>query len=943
MSTTTRVALAWLIGATLVAGCGGTGEGEGAAPEDHGADAADTAEAAGDAAPEVATWAPEVVWEAPVNAARELAPEPPAILRDVSLVTDDIEFTRPYVPGHRTTMDGRVAIRVQGGPPGTERIRRNFSFFLLVPEALDEPVMPGPAGVQMLPDPEPWDVPFPPAQDPEVVRFGHHALCDATEEFPVAGERPNPYACGPDDTHDCYDLTIISSTATGATAQLWGTPVTVEVADPKTRAARLERVELGVPVAGMQVVATNELLEPAVTRDGRLLTARLGRAPRHWTNPRTGEEKIRYYDLVYFPPTDGADPCDVTAWTEFQPMSHAPYDPRMVGRYGLAAQPFRDSEGGLIEEGEDLGGTYPWVDREGANVFMTAVPGRMIEQSEAQFPRRCVHEGCEGFGETIDWDRGFLVAGLWTHGKFVHLDAMINHLDWAVGITPEAHYLVDLYRTPEGDPFAVRLGAGRFIDFVRDRGGPYPPGYTHNANILDSIQNLPNHQPHALPVTPRDVVWIMSNGIATDEVAFDDFLDPHAFIVSNMQASITQFTDEDGGTLSVPIYWNGQRRKLRFPYPFPQMNELKVDEVVEVHLQNAATSPGWAVPAYGLVAAGEGRVEPAALGGVKGKGFWLSGATQITYAVPPQARDVRAVDWSFGIFVDPRGGDDERRVLLEFPDGSLVELEGGSTLRYVARGGLVHEVRLPPPAHDAAWRHLGWRVTDGGRRVALLVDGFPFDALDAPLPLFAMVEGDFIVGRGGADQAGFRGWIDDLKVLAHDVNAEVACNHAHGTLIRVDDNPLWGAVADRFPAWAHDAVAAEAGEAPGARFACFHDYRKDYGAHLQNIPDGTVGIREAINFPEGPLRAGAPRPDSVTNPFCLSCHHGDGEGGLGLDALTYDADVLLEHDRRRQPLQPPRRVFGHIPAGWLPHGPAEALTAPPEGVLVDPLLLPPAE
>ena len=27
-----------------------------------------------------------------------------------------------------------------------------------------------------------------------------------------------------------------------------------------------------------------------------------------------------------------------------------------------------------------------------------------------------------------------MIGGLWTHGKFVLIDAMINHLDWSIGV-----------------------------------------------------------------------------------------------------------------------------------------------------------------------------------------------------------------------------------------------------------------------------------------------------------------------------------------------------------------------------------------------------------------------------------------------------------------------------------------------------------------------------
>jgi hypothetical protein len=949
MSGRAVVVAAVVVGAVLVgAAAGGCGETGARGDTASGPDTAEVLGADGDAEPDAA---PPLVPIAPSYASYDPHPEPPAILRDVALINDAVEFTQPFVPGHRTTMDGRLAIRVQGGPPGTEVQRTQLSFFLFAPEKLDQAVMPGPAGAQMLADTEPVNVPFPPALEPGVEIMGHHAICDPTEPFAVAGERPNPYVCGPDGKHDCYDVTVISTTAVGLKSQVWGTPVTVEVEAPKTAAARIVRAELGEPVAGAVIQANNEWTEPAVTRDGRLLTGRWGRAPREWTNPETGVTYLRPYDLAYSILPPGAAPCDVTGWMQFHPMSHAPHDPAMVGRYGLANYPFRDSEGAAIPDGEDLGGTYPWVDREGANVFMAAVPGRVVEQSHAKFPRRCVTAGCEGYLENTDWDRGFMVAGAWTHGKFVLLDAMINNQDWAVGVTPAAHWLVDLYRERGGAAVPVRLGAGRYIDAVRNAGGPYPPGYTHNANILDSLQNLPNHRGAARPVTPRDVVWLMSTGVATDEVAFDDLVDPNAFIVSHMQASVTQVYSSDGESLAFPRYWNGQVRELTIELPLAEVYVLRPEEETEVHVQNAATSLRWNVPAYGEIPAGAARIEPVALGGVKGKGLWSSGRSAARYGVPAQPRAVAEVDWYVGVFVDSRGGDGENRVLMSFPDGSALHLVGRSRVRYRVGGQPVHEVELPAAVvGDDGWVHLGWRVAAGGREVTMLVNGYALDRYEAAGPMFQMVAGDFVLAGPDAAAAGegfegVRGWLDELVVLAHDVSPEVACNHAHGTLVRTDGPGAWAERAELYPAWAHADVAAAAREPVGTRFACFADYSRDYAAHLHNLPAATTGMREHINFPEGPLRAGVPRPDSSDNGFCLSCHSAEGKGGLTLEALARDPKTPAEQDRRRQPTQPPRRVFGNIPAGWLPPGagpgsPTQSEQAPPEGALVDRWLLP---
>lgn len=866
-------------------------------------------------------------------------PEPPAIFRDVAMVDDEGRWKAPYVPGLRTTQDGRVGLRVQGGPD-------TFSFYLMVPERLQEPIVTGPAGPEILADPTPVRVVFPPAQAPDLQRIGHHAICDPTHEFPAPGERTNPYPCGPELAHDCYDFTVISSISANFEARMWGTDVTVEVAEPKTVGARIVDVTLGEPVAGALLPFSFEWAEVAVTIDGRLLSGRWGGFDRAWTNPQTGEVLRRKYDLGYSFLPDSFEPCDITGWTDFHPISHAPYDPNLQGRYGVAAYPFRDTEGRLIEDGEDMGGSYPWMDREGANVFMTGIPGVLTEQPYDDFPRRCVVEGCERFEYEPDFDRGFLVAGLWTHGRLVHLDGRLNNVDWSVGLRPDAHMHVDLYQQADGTPVSVRFGAGR-----GHSGDSPPPGHPGNENILDSLQNMPNFWPAARPVTPRDVVWVMSTGVVTDEVVFDDFLDPRAFIVSNMQPSITQLRDAQGRTMGIPRHWNGQRRVVLAPFPVSNLTpyELVHGEYDEVHVQNAATSPLFEVPAYGLVEAGTGRTEPVALGGVHGRGFWLDGDNRIRYEVPEQAEPGPiAASWYVGIFVDVRTTEGATRALLTFPDGTSVRLVDGDTVQYVADELVWHEVALP--ASESAWRHLGWRLLDDNRDVTLLVDGFPLDRYAGSRSWFAIEPGELVVGRagdrsGGARDVGVRGWIDDFKVLAHDVDPEVACNHAGGTLVRVDASAEWAARAARHPEWAHEAVAAAAGHDAGSRYACFHDYSGDYLANLADIPAGTTSIREAILFPEGPLIAGAPRPDSSTNAFCLSCHHEEGNAGLGLGALVYDPGLLLEHDPRRQPLQPLRRVFGNIPAGWIPPGdgpgsPTEAFVAPAEGALVDPWVLP---
>ncbi len=341
---------------------------------------------------------------------------------------------------------------------------------------------------------------------------------------------------------------------------------------------------------------------------------------------------------------------------------------------------------------------------------------------------------------------------------------------------------------------------------------------------------------------------------------------------------------------------------------------------------------------------------PVALGGFYGRGFWLDGDNRITYEVPAESAEIGG-DWYIGLFVDPRTDEGATRALLTFPDGTSVRLVDRETLQYVRNERVLHQVALP--VADEGWLHLGWNVRRENRELTLLVDGFAFDRFTPSRAFFTLTEGALVVGRaadrsGDVRDAGVRGWVDDFKVLAHDIDPEVACNHAGGTLIAVGSNAQWAALAETFPEWAHDEVAASAARGAGARYACFHDYSDDYAATLANLPEGAEGLRDTILFPEGPLRHGVPRPDSSENAFCLSCHTDEGIAGMNTAALAFRPDVAAEHDRRRQPLQPPRRVFGHIPANWIPAGegsgsPSEAFIAPAEGALIDRWVMPAGE
>jgi hypothetical protein len=212
--------------------------------------------------------------------------------------------------------------------------------------------------------------------------------------------------------------------------------------------------------------------------------------------------------------------------------------------------------------------------------------------------------------------------------------------------------------------------------------------------------------------------------------------------------------------------------------------------------------------------------------------------------------------------------------------------------------------------------------------------------------LFRFVPGTFRVGAAPG-KAGVQGWIDEVKVLASGPDAEVACNHARGTLIGFPSTYVgsWKAIAAQYPAASHAAISTRltnAGETAFDLYACYHDYVNETGAHLRNIPTGTTSVRRAMIFPESPLSWSQPRPDSSRNAFCLGCHVTGQRASLTPAALTFDGTKTVATDPRRQPLQPPRLVFGNVPSGYVPETslPAASTTAPAGGLSLDAWVFP---
>ncbi|MES2593742.1 MAG: hypothetical protein V4662_00315 [Verrucomicrobiota bacterium] len=897
---------------------------------------------------------------------QQAIPDSPAIWREVTGVIKNYSgatylnssFTRPHVPGYRTTLDGRVGICVEGGGPDASTPR----YTLFMPEKMTVPFLQNAAGSYTMTNTTvKWMDGY---ANAGASRFQYTDGVKGVSHASIWDETPATVDASGNDVYN-VKVVVTSNSGTGSTArtQFFSTPIRIVVSNPKTTAAAITSItKTGTTTASIEFPFQAGAFEPMVVGDGRLLVVRVGCPSMTWTDPVTGNPGItsgQGCDIIYCYYTSGAT-ADASQWNNCVPISHAPYDTRINNLFGFARAPFRDTEGNLIPDGEDIGGSYPWMDRHAKILFLEAGFDRLhylvgTNWNNSRYPQAGVPEETPIYdAEDGGKHQCVSVIGLWTHGKLVQLDNFLNDMDYAVGagdttMGPQSR-MVTLFNMNSGplgnENGKLRLGFGRATKQM-------PAGENDNGNIIDSIENLFNYRKWAKPMNLRDVAWLMTDGKQADEVAFDDYLDPDAFIISPMTGALT-FVNSGTGQNYYTHHsgWVGGTTNA-FTNP--------------IKLANAATpvSTRWIAPKSGLVIGG-GRLEPAATGGVHGKGFWMNGNIGLEFDVlaQPAGVDVRQKSWYIGMFADCRFTDDttERR-LMTFPDGSSIRLYGRRQVLYANTAGvIVNRITLPTalatvPANDLddllpqkGWAHLAFQTRNNGTEVDFHLNGILFHRWrDIYTSLFMPTVGKLTLGKpiAGTGITGFNGWVDEFKMIAHAVDFETCCNHAGGTLVGLPTayTGSWKThFADRFPTWAHDVISnhlKDYGETSHPKYACYYNYKQDFAVHVQNIPAGAVSLRQSIHFPEGPLFHNAPRPHSVQNQFCISCHHTAGAPGLDLDAISLDTDFLAKDDLRRQPLQPPRRIYGKIPAGLIDttNQPTVATTLGAGGKLIDEWML----
>jgi hypothetical protein len=331
---------------------------------------------------------------------------------------------------------------------------------------------------------------------------------------------------------------------------------------------------------------------------------------------------------------------------------------------------------------------------------------------------------------------------------------------------------------------------------------------------------------------------------------------------------------------------------------------------------------------------------------VHGKGYFSVTNGGLRYRIPEgQSQPLDKLSWFLGLFVDLRFPNDSTlRTLVEFPDGSMFGLKGRDEVVYRLASGQQVVRALRGDIGENRYTHLGLRFVKGGK-IELFKNGMLIDVFNNPeqLQFFKVGPGELWVGRGAKPGNGFVGWIDEFKMVAdaQGINPEELCNFASGTIIGLGNEAPKNLLqlVNRFGSTAQELIRQAIAGDEHPTYLCYTGNRSPDGwVNLDSLPRNTTSQRQALLFPEGPVKPNQARPDSRQNSFCVSCHHDDGSR-LRPVALTLDAlapkNIPAKLDPRRQPSQGPSKIFGNIPQGFFGEsGPAESLQVD-EGLLID--------
>lgn len=880
-------------------------------------------------------------------------PEYPSIDRNNELLRNDGTMEYAYIPSRRTTGDGRVNISMGGIHVLTNQGR---GLNLFVPEKISESnILETSPGIHSLA--HPVDIPLDPlelSQSGIITSKRMQTLCDGTKSaLPYfVRTRRNPFLCPGDITKDCYDLHVISHVSNddqnNPITELWGREIRVKISNPKTKDAKIHSIEyLGNgPVLGA-TLPFSSFFEPLVTDDGKLLVGRASQSLHRWTD-HVGTRRNRRYDLMYSKLDSSYLPCDVAGFREFYPIAFANKDPQMQ-EYGIAKYPIRDPAGNEIPHYEDLKVTYPWIDRAGDNIFFTSRYNgfHYFDNSgnmHTRYPKRCYDnkDSCQlnysenqFINENVEPSWGysnFGYFGLWSLGKMVLIDGMINNVDYNVRREEQYKWQAQMFEEHKikGDGW-LNFGNGRNLG---NPGGPSIPFAITNFQFFGSLENLFNFHDHMKPVSPRDVNWIINSGIHSQEISFDRQLDYRYMVHIDGNASMTHPRFHQHAQ-------NYNMMKYHDGFKYNNHRTRGAGFVETVYFQNGAASLDFNLPSK-IRASQNIRVEPMAHGGINGKGIWLDGQSYLEVDLPVQNFTYSKKDWFFGIYLDNRrvrlGQADE---VLTFTDNSKILLYDNSIL-FKDKRGLSKLFRLK----DGIWNlnekfnHLGIQISNFGKTLEVFVNGMQVGKISSSKTLVELSNGKVFIGKNqGTNAHGFKGWIDDFVMMMGNPNPEFKCNEANGFLVGSnDENSETFMRGSLYPDETHNQISNELrdrGFDTFDKYICYVNYSERDG-----LPRGFVKssaherISEKIHFPEKDFHWNKPRPDSSQNKFCLSCHREGRKGGLGLEALE-PGSVPFHSDVRRQPNLWPMFMSGNLPKNFYGEGkPLKNEKLPDQGIQI---------
>ncbi|MEX1368178.1 MAG: hypothetical protein AB1Z98_33925, partial [Nannocystaceae bacterium] len=615
------------------------------------------------------------------------------------------------------------------------------------------------------------------------------------------------------------------------------------------------------------------------------------------------------------------DPCDASGWTEIQPISEAYWDPDMHGTYGFAEYRMIKPSGVLVDRAEPLGGAYPWIDRKGANLFLgTDVhPFGWLECSApSSAGQNCAGVELQDVNEKNA--KAPKVVGLWTRGKIVHIDGVLNGVDYTArpvdGALDKAPFYLSLFRNEDW----VKVRPGNNIDFF-------------------SLENLYGHVETLTPLLPADVVWTVTTGgrgegnSVIGEVPFDDYLMWGSMIVAPMNdrlQGLDSAYEHPAGVLNQggPDTWR-RRNGMSLHAANPGASQNEEYTGTDLFLQNNAPLTS-SLPILELRG---GAFIPPASTGVIGKAVYLDGFNDRI-----EVSNVDPVDRFYvGLWVETHSA---WGTLLTFSNGATLNVGSGSVegvniQLMLADGTLSTATGMPCRFGNTAhgwssdllelgrWTHVGLTLDSSGggseTRVRLYVDGTPVDGVATlPIESAGFVDGTFEVGtkaplcHNASALPPIAAWVDELKLFelrSGDFDSgyldELSCNRALGSLDGFGS-------CEQIPFRQLEVLDCN-GVGSGLEFpkATYSATNCGTTVHRNRRRPGLDCARESLLGIE-PIVPTDPRSADDTNPFCLSCHTSGGPKSddpsepyqrfdLSVTALTAGTGPATE-DLRRQPM-----------------------------------------